>query len=146
MFPWPEWWLFDLVVHVVRTILWQLVMLHLLPGVFVPLPTPPTHPSTTPTSPLLPPTYPLHYTGLKVVHAWKNHLKRPKIQQEMILELNCIIFNRLLRTFQLNKNGLAHSTADYINLNFFNWCFFKYYQVRSFVQTVTYNSSTFWVT
>ena len=48
------------------------------------------HPSLPPTCP------PLCNAGLKLMHTFKNRLKRLKIKQGTTSKVNCILFNRLL--------------------------------------------------
>ena len=56
-----------------------------------PQPIPPAHPSITQT-PIHPP---LHYTGLKLMHTWKSHLKLPEIQQAPNLKVSHVHGNKI---------------------------------------------------
>ena len=69
--------------------------------------------------------------GLKLMHTFKKHLKRPKIKQGTTSKVNCILFNRLLNPILLNKSGLVRAKAGNFNLKSLNRCFSNYYQMHT---------------
>ena len=86
--------------------------------------------------PLLPPAHPLVTLAKIDAHLQKNRLKRPKIKQGTTSNVNCILFNRLLR-----------AKAGNFNLRSLNKCFSNYYQVRTrpvFAKTVTIVQQYVW--
>ena len=95
----------------------------------------PPHPSPPPSCP------PPHNTELKLMHTFKNRLKRPKIKQGTTSKVNCILFNRLLSPVLPNKSSLVREKAGNFNLKSLNRYFSNYYQVRTwrvFAESVTY--------
>ena len=110
---------------VVRTICGQLSTLCLHLGWFFYPPHPHPSPSTHP---------PPCNTRLKLMHTFKNHLKRLKIKQGITLT----VFNsiRLQSSVLLNKSNLVQAKA----IKKLNVCFSNYYQVQTwpaFAKTVT---------